>query len=51
MCIEKHNLKVKWRHNRSQELEGELVQAEGGTLSLLRQFNRSPIFRRFHGLP
>jgi hypothetical protein len=27
---------VRWRHNRSQELDGEVMQTESGTLSILR---------------
>ncbi len=30
-------VQVRWRHNRSQELDGEVRQTEAGTLSILRQ--------------
>jgi hypothetical protein len=30
-------VQVRWRHNRSQELDGEVRQNEAGTLSILRE--------------
>jgi hypothetical protein len=42
---------VRWRHNRSQELDGEVRQTEAGTLSVLRQAFKKKLFFKGTGSP